>query len=420
MSATTTTDTAPAGGERSSAGRFAGIDGLRALAALLVFTFHAWWLLTPSGILGIVETGTPLERMANGGLLRFGLLGVALFYVLSGFLIYRPFVAARFAGRPAPALVPYLVRRAARIIPAYWAALVIIGLLEPRLDVFSLHGIKAYFLFGQIYSLPDLAQGFPLPPMWTICVEVTFYIFLPVWAWVAAAVCKRVSRPAAAEFAMLALLFLTGVAWKVVAVATISERSDFQPALVVLPASLDLFAAGMAMASLLTLGKERDWALPRRLADRAWPWWLAAVVFAAAIAASANPFPVMDLGWRETILFQALMKVPFAAALAFPVLLAPEGGGGIRRVLGSRPIAWVGLVSYGLYLWHSWVISELAKRPLFRAPDLALWPLDWALALALSLLVAAASWYLLERHALAAGHRFGKRLEGRSSRAQRD
>jgi len=416
----TTTDTAPAGGGLSNAKRFAGIDGLRAFAALLVFTFHVWWLLTPEGILGIVEGGTPLERMANGGLLRFGVLGVALFYVLSGFLIYRPFVAARFAGKPAPALMPYLVRRAARIIPAYWAALVIIGLLEPRLGVFTLHGIKAYFLFGQIYSLADLTQGFPLPPMWTICVEVTFYIFLPVWAWLAAAVCRRVSWPVAAEFTLLGLLFLTGVAWKVVAVATVSERSDFQPVLVVLPASLDLFASGMAMASLMTIARQRGWTLPARLAGRAWPWWLVAAGCAIAIAASAKPFPVMDLGWQATILFQTLMKVPFAAALAFPILLAPRAGGSIRRLLGSRAIAWVGLVSYGLYLWHTWVISELAKRQFFRAPDLALWPLDWALALALSLLVAAASWYLLERHALAAGHRFGKRLEDRSSGRQRD
>jgi len=376
-----------------------GIDGLRALAATLVFTFHAWWILSPSGIVKSISDAGDAAHLANSALLRFGTVGVALFYLLSGFLLYGPFVAARYEQLPQPRLVPYLIRRAARIIPAYWAALIVIGLAEPDLNVFTVHGLKAYFLFGQIYSFDDLRQGFPLPPMWTICVEVTFYIFLPVWAWVADGFWKLSHSPLKAEFTLLALLAVASIEWKLHVVRHAAIQTSFQPKLIALPASLDLFAAGMALAVVAQAARHHRWELPARLAAPAWAWWLAALACLGLMAATAGPDRLISTNWQTSVLITALIKIPLAVCLAFPVLFSNQGGL-IRRALSSRLIAWVGLVSYGLYLWHSFVIDRLAGISRLHHPQLAIWPLEWLLALALSLACAAASWYLIERTAI--------------------
>lgn len=409
-SAVTSEVTGPAADGTTGAHRSHGIDGLRALAATLVFTFHAWWLLKPQGIVGTITDGGDPARLLNSAVMRFGTVGVALFYVLSGFLLYRPFLAARASGGR-PDTLAYAIRRAARIIPAYWASLVIIGLIVPSTDVFSLRGLRAFFLFGQVYSFEDLRAGFPLPPMWTICVEVSFYVFLPFWALLAAAICRRSRRPIRTEFVLLGLLAVAGIAWKAVVIARSGVESGFQPKLVALPASLDLFAAGMALAAVSVFAAGRGRELVERVSRPAWAWWLLAVGLLAAIAATSRPDALVAMGWGSATLLTSLLKVPLAAALTIPIVLASGAGGVIRRTLGSRPVAWVGLVSYGLYLWHSWVLYELAKHEPFASPTLAGWPLDWIAAFALSLVCAAASWYLLERWILARAHRASAPIE---------
>jgi len=392
--------------------RSARIDGLRALAATLVLTFHAWWNLRPEGIAATLVDGGDPARLLNSAVMRFGTVGVALFYVISGYLLYRPFLAARSDGSR-PDTLAYAIRRAARIIPAYWVSLVIIGLLVPATDVFSLRGLKAYFLFGQVYSFADLRAGFPLPPMWTICVEVSFYVFLPFWAWFAARACKASRRPVRTEFLLLGGLAAAAIAWRAFAIATSGVESGFQPKLVALPASLDLFAAGMALAAISVFANDHRRRLAERIAHPTWAWWLLALALLAAIAATARPDALLPMGWEQSTFAGSMLKLPMAAAIAIPIVLAGSSGGAIRRLLGSRPVAWVGLVSYGLYLWHSWVISELAKREPFASPSLSFWPVDWILAFVLSLACAAASWYLVERWTLTRAHRASARIERR-------
>src|SRR5665647_3066933 len=92
--------------------RLAGIEGVRALAALAVLGYHVWLYSTPRGAptsLGYLgdEIGSDL------------FVGVTLFFVLSGCLLYRPYAAAVIRGKPAPAWRRYLSNRARRILPAY-------------------------------------------------------------------------------------------------------------------------------------------------------------------------------------------------------------------------------------------------------------------------------------------------------------
>src|SRR5260370_42480308 len=91
------------------------LDGLRAAAAVAVVLTHVAF-----------QTGE-VVRGAGGALLGRLDAGVAVFFALSGFLLYRPYVAARWDGRPPPPVRRYALRRAARILPAYWLAPIAAG-----------------------------------------------------------------------------------------------------------------------------------------------------------------------------------------------------------------------------------------------------------------------------------------------------
>jgi peptidoglycan/LPS O-acetylase OafA/YrhL len=148
--------------------RFALFDSLRAIAVLGVLTFHAFAL---SGALDRPVLGDAAAVL--------GSQGPILFFVISGFLLYRPYVAARAAGKPVPRATRYLRRRALRILPAYWLALTALAIFPGIVGVFSGDWWR-YYLFLQLYSSDTVAAGIPVA--WTLCVEVSFYLALPLWA----------------------------------------------------------------------------------------------------------------------------------------------------------------------------------------------------------------------------------------------
>src|ERR671914_1995010 len=94
------------------ASRLAGIEGVRGLAALSVVIYHVW---------RFTQDGVPFSP-----LLQYFWLGVTAFFVLSGFLLYRPFAAATLAARPRPSLVRYARSRFLRIVPAYYVGLTVL------------------------------------------------------------------------------------------------------------------------------------------------------------------------------------------------------------------------------------------------------------------------------------------------------
>ena len=112
--------------------RFPLVDALRAIAALLIVGYHVAFV---SGGLGPDGTGPWLSGLN---------VGVPLFFVISGFLLYRPWVAARLAATAPPSTRVYALRRALRILPAYWVALVLIVLLLGREGVFEWPGVLVY------------------------------------------------------------------------------------------------------------------------------------------------------------------------------------------------------------------------------------------------------------------------------------
>ncbi len=363
-----------------AAARFPLVDSMRALAALAILAYH-----------GALFTGA-LDGTGSAFWYVQLNVGVPLFFAISGFLLYRPWVAARLAGAASPGVRVYALRRVLRIVPAYWVALALIAVVLGRDDVFSWPGALVHFGFLQAYDPGRFTGG--IGQAWTLTVEVAFYAALPLIALAA----RRLpggspARIVRAELSFLAALALIAVAWRLVVVLSVDPSGDaYFPLLVALPAQLDVFAGGMALAVVSAAGADAR-ARPPLLASLAWA--LAAAAYVAVVL-----WRPADPGARVFVEHQ--LQGLIALALLAPAVLGQNDGGAIRRLLAWRPLAWVGLISYGLYLWHLDVLRELAERDV---PAVGIVVLGSLLALGLG----AASWYLVERNAL----RLGRRAAGR-------
>jgi peptidoglycan/LPS O-acetylase OafA/YrhL len=370
--------------------RFPLVDSMRAIAAISVLTFHSVGLFGQA--LGPDRWSAPYVGRLE--------LGVTLFFLISGFVLYRPFVVARVTGGSLPDTGAYAWRRALRIVPAYWVALTASVLILALPNVLTASGIPTYYGFAQLYRESTIHGG--LDQAWTLCVEVTFYAFLPLWA---LAIRRLPGRTASSlirgELWALAALATASLAYNAVLLSTKpSGRSvpAVDPALSALPGYLDQFAIGMTLAVLSVWWVHRD-ALPApmRLVERApsLAWLVAAVVFVLAATSSAlasDPVPPFTpVAYAERHVLHALV----ALALLLPAVVGETRRGGLRRMLGGSFLLWLGALSYGIYLLHLLVLHLLVR---WHFGDVAHGhSLAWGAAgLAGSVLLAAISYYLVD------------------------
>jgi peptidoglycan/LPS O-acetylase OafA/YrhL len=320
--------------------RFAPVDGLRAVAAMAVLITHTAFL---SGFNGHGFPGQITARLDAG---------VSLFFVISGFLLYRPFVAARLQGRSGPTIRRYARRRIIRIVPAYWLALTVLA-IWPGLPLVHSHDFWVYYLFLQEYSV-DWARG-GIGAAWSLAVEVQFYILLPFYALGLASLLRgrAVRAQIQIEYAVLAALAALSLgirAWSFI------DKSPDTISQTILGTFL-WFALGMGLA--VTSARWHDVPVAERPAplrlvvERPLLLWAAAA--ALLIGVSQIGMPVLSLAtytlrdWMVGHVMYGLLAVCFAA----PIMLGVDGRGGIpERLLTLRPIAWLGLISYGIFLWH--------------------------------------------------------------------
>lgn len=404
--------------------RFAGFDGLRAIAALAIVFHHAAF---PTGrsITGwpVGAPGSAKRRLAElafgsppfAGILSHLKVGVAVFFVISGFLLYRPFVAATIAdGRPVE-LRSYFVRRFLRVFPAYWAALFLIQWWIGFNGAQRIVGVRSqleHFLLVHVYFRVDAYQG--ISQAWTLAVEITFYAFLPLWALLLARTHRRARRwsPLRVELVALGALAVASIAFRAFAYWGPSRYLK-ELGVYWLPANLDWFALGMAVA-VLSVWCARDPAFARRVerwaVGGAW-WALAAVAFwFAATRADLGLGLQRRDGWKGFV--EHGLYGATALGLLVPVALGDQTRGVVRRFLRLDAVAFVGTVSYGLYLWHqAWIGKALVWQD---ANAIGTGPLPpflptLAVGLGLGLAAATASWYAVERPAMRLGTRVGRR-----------
>lgn len=346
------------------------------MAAVGIVVLHAW--MFHQGDVGSPDRST-LDTVISQ--LR---LGMPLFFVLSGFLIFRPFVAAAIEGRDGPDLRRYAIRRAARIVPAYWVAIVIPAVLLALLD----HGearpveqLPIYLLFAQNY-VDVTAQGLN-PPTWTIAVEVSFYIAAPVVAIVLAWLTARIARPERRRMVLAAVCVVLLLIGAYVLGQCALNGPNHSPLKDSLLGRLNSFAAGM-LAAVLVYG--------RRVRPA-----VAYALVAGGLALLLSEAVVRGYSLFDATLRDVIVDTPASVGVAMMIAgfaLARIPG---EAILSRGPLQWYGKRSYGLYLWHFPVIYVL--RSLDRWPDTLLGAL--AAVMVPSTLLAMLSWSLLEKPAMA-------------------
>jgi peptidoglycan/LPS O-acetylase OafA/YrhL len=375
--------------------RFPLFDSLRAIAALSIFFFHIAFVLHLRG----GRTLSPWLAQLN--------VGVPIFFRISGFLLYRPFAQTRFSGDPSPEVVPYAIRRIFRIVPAYWVALTIVALWLDLSDVFTASGIGTYYGFFQVYRHATVTGG--IGPAWTIDTEIAFYFLLPIWALLLRRIPFRgVSGFAWTEGGLLGVLFAGGFVAKLVAIHNTPFHALTLPAvLYTLPAYLDYFAIGMglAVASVALAGRSPAFV---RVIDRA-PWLPVASGALAFYLLGTHVGP-LGHGWGTQFMWQHYLKAAVGIGLLLPAIFGDPSRGLVRRVLGNRALLWLGMVSYAFYLWHLAILTKLDRTGLADSIGGVGFTI---VGFVCTTAVAAASWYLVERHALRLGRRLAQRSERR-------
>lgn len=374
--------------------RYPTFEGVRALAAIAVLVYHA-------GTFTGVTWGPGAATHPFGPWVQHLNVGVSTFFVLSGFLLFRPFVVAHLADRPGPAVRPYLVRRLVRIFPAYWLALAVsTWLLDLQLGDWWGH-VRFYGLL-QIYWGDTVLGG--LVQAWSLCTELSFYLFLPIWAALLAKVSGPVERRIRAHALGLVALYAIGLITR-----GQLRAGGHAVGYATLPANADLFALGMALAlvSAAAAVREREpGGLARTLGELPGAAWGAAACCYVGAVSLDYPFGLEAPSVAQELLREVLFGL-IAALIVAPGVFGDQGRGAIRRLLRSWPLWALGVVSYGIYLWHLTVMERLVGSDALGATPSIL-ALSIA-TLAVTVVVAAGSWFGLERPLLRRIRGIGRR-----------
>jgi peptidoglycan/LPS O-acetylase OafA/YrhL len=307
----------------TSPSRVSALTGLRAVAALLVVGTHAAF-----------ATGK-LTHGYVGAIYAHLEVGVAIFFVLTGFLLFRPWVRAAAGGSAPPDVGRYAWHRVRRILPGYVVTVLAVFALY---SVFTpgpnpgqtWYGLLRYLTFTQIYIddylITLLHTG--LSQTWSLAVEVSFYAVLPGLAYVLLrVVCRDQWRPRRTLTALMALAAITPLWLFVVSTTELLPNS----AGMWLPAQIAWFAGGMALAVLEATGARCHATAAISLAI--------ALYLAVSTQDTASP-PVT----------KSLMYTAIATLTVAPVALGSAGWYG--RLLSCRPMVWLGEISYEIFLLH--------------------------------------------------------------------
>ncbi|HEX8305901.1 MAG TPA: acyltransferase [Jatrophihabitans sp.] len=360
---------------------FDALDGMRAIACYAVILTHVGFQSGRS--FGTGPQAPWLSRLDTA---------VPIFLMLSGFLLYRPFVAQAYRRLPVPRAGGFYWRRAVRVLPAFWVtAVVTLGLLSTRRA--SLADWLSYLSLTEIYNGHDVDPS--LTHIWTLVAEVSLYAVVPLLA------LSLRGRRSSEEILLSQCLLVGGllaasVAWQI----TVFEVDSLgYVATKWLPGTIDWFALGMLLAALSAAPAGCTALLRTRQVLSQWAgapelcWLLAILLYWFLTLPLAGPIDLAMPAAGEH-LAKNLLQAAVVFFLMLPLTLGD--GGVIGRVLGNRVSRFLGQISYGVYLWHLPALLFLQ-----RALDIPIWQGHFWKLLVLttvsSSVLGALSWYLLER-----------------------
>jgi peptidoglycan/LPS O-acetylase OafA/YrhL len=324
--------------ETGSASPIPSLDGLRAVAVLLVLMFHAWFEIP-----GYIQPGELPQQFP----IFYGRTGVQLFFVLSGFLLFIPYARWIFGLQRQPDMTLFYKRRILRVCPAYWASLLFLMVVNPFTTPDVIDGIAHAFFLANIsrdwvYSIN--------PVFWTMSIEVQFYLLLPLLAIALRVLSRRIGTAAATVIMIFGMAGLAAGTARLEGVPAV-QALTFAPIMTGQSSVwywLAVFGSGIAcsilyvyLTQVVVLGT-RQMSILRTAATLTFVAGLLAA-FAMAFIPGLDRLPIKTVlfGWAYTgILFGLLFGEPI-----------------LRLLFESRPLRFIGLISYSFYIWHSVVMA---------------------------------------------------------------
>jgi len=339
-----------------------GLDGLRAIAVLAVIAYHLSF------------------SWAQGGL-----LGVGLFFVLSGYLI-TDILAGEYRRHRGIRLPQFWIRRAKRLLPALFVMLFVTMGWVTLLDRAQLPSMRSdlapavfyysnwWFIFQHVSYFAKFGPPSPLGHLWSLAIEEQFYL---VWPFLILAGLRWVR-----DRRLLIVIILAAAAASAVEMAVLFSP-DGNPTRIYDGTDTRAFALLIGAALALALPRDRVFGEISPSARR-----LLELMGALALAG------IFVMFWRtneySAFLYQGgLVLFSVLSALAIAVTVHP--GTRLGSVLGWSPLRWIGERSYGIYLWHYPVI--VLTTPLNARPSI----LRDLLQVAASFGLAALSWKYVEQ-----------------------
>jgi peptidoglycan/LPS O-acetylase OafA/YrhL len=344
-------------------GHLDGLDGVRGLAVLAVLFFHGNW-----------------------GWMKGGFLGVSLFFTLSGFLI-TSLLLVELDGRDL-SLRRFWTRRFRRLLPAAWLTLAAVTVVSwfvidasqvhsVRLDVLSALAQVANwrFLFagasyGSLFQSPS-----PVLHFWSLAIEEQFYLVYPLLLLGLAVMLRRRRGPLAAVLALAAIASWTIPILAGAGVDRVYYGTDTRAGELL---------AGAVLAVVLSHSSVR-----RHLLQRFWSRSVLSVVGVVALGASIAAWVLVADG-SSLINSGGLAAISLLSVLVILAAAVPYGP--VSQLCRVKPLRWLGVISYGVYLFH-WPLLVFLDQ---RRTGLAHLP-RFILVISLSILLAAISYRYLER-----------------------
>jgi peptidoglycan/LPS O-acetylase OafA/YrhL len=329
---------------------FPTLNAVRAAGAIMVVLTHVAF-----------NTGQVTQGWTGAILARLD-FGVTLFFILSGFLLSRPFFLARCREQSLPSVRHYYWKRALRILPLYWVVVAVALLADPANAGATPRRWAADLTLTQVYRL--MVPSSSLTQMWSLCVEVAFYLVLP---FLVAGFGRTFNLRR--TLAWLSVLAVLGVAWQ-----------------------------SWASTSADHVARPRASRLDRIGSDLTGCWILAAAVFALACTPLAGPRTLLAPSPLEAGLKCVLYAVA-GTFLVLPLVFGPEREGRVRQFLAS-PVPFVlGEISFGIFAIHMFVLVNG-----MRVMNIEVFTGEFTLVLLMvstvTLALAAVSYYGFERRVL--------------------
>ncbi len=327
------------------------LDGVRVIAIFIVAWYHIWQQSWLRAYIHIESTGQTLFNIEP--LVRNGYIMVDVMLLISGFLLFLPYARHMIEGAPRPSTKDFYIKRALRILPTYWLSLLIVLVFfalpahNYKLDARLWKDLWMHLTFTQVFSYETYIATELNVVLWTLAIEVQFYLIFPLiakvfikfplWTW--------------------AVMTTAGVAFRYFFVL---QLPDSQLWVNQLPTFLDVYANGMLAAicyvHLARSLKRNRWT---RLAGTALAIIMVMAIWRLVLdyndTSGLRTYDTYELIRRH----QSMYRFLFSAYVCVFILAAANAGAGLRYLLSNKVVQVLSAISFHYYIWHQFLAAKM-------------------------------------------------------------